>query len=156
MLIVLYFISQGVLEKPLLYISDFFEKNKRLYYDKLSLVREKNDLLGWIKFFLDGVTATAEAAVNTLQRIIDLKAELHTSLVENFGKRAKSGQALLKYLFVRPVVTMQQVKEELGVANKTTYELVDMFVKYGILKEITGYKRNRLFAFEEYLNLLKK
>ncbi len=156
LLIVLYFISQGVLEKPLLYISDFFEKNKGLYYDKLSLVREKKDLLGWIKFFLDGVTATAEAAASTLQRIIDLKEELHTSLVENFGKRAKSGQALLKYLFFRPVVTMQQVKGELGVANKTTYELVDMFVKYGILKEITGYKRNRLFAFEKYLNLLKK
>ena len=63
---------------------------------------------------------------------------------------------LLKYLFISPVVTMQQVKEELGVANKTAYELVDMFVKHGILKEITGYKRNRLFAFEKYLNLLKK
>lgn len=156
LLIVLYLVSQGIIEKPLLYISDFFEKNKGLYYDKLSLVRDKNDLVGWIKFFLDGITSTAEAGAKTLQSIIDLKEELFTLLIDNLGKRTKLAHALLHYLFAQPVVTIQQVKEKLNIANNTAHVLVDIFVKHGVLKEITGNKRNRLFAFEAYLTLLEK
>jgi len=156
LLIVLYLISKGIIEKPLLYISDFFEKHKGDYYDKLSFVRQKNDLIGWIKFFLDGITSTAEAAAKTLQSIIHLKEKLITLLVDNLGKRTKLAQALLNHLFAQPVVTIQQVKEQLAVANNTAYGLVDIFVKHGILKEVTGYKRNRLFAFDAYLTLLKK
>ena len=156
LLIVLYLISKGILEKPLLYTSDFFEKHKKLYYDKLSLVREKKDLAGWVKFFLDGVAQTAETGAMTLKKIINLKEKCLVILTNNFGKRIKLAQVLLKTLFAQPVITIPHIKEELGVSNKTIYSLIDAFVKYGILKEITGYKRNRLFAFEMYLTLLKK
>lgn len=156
LLIVLYLVNRGIIEKPLLYISDFFEKNKELYYDKLSLVRDKNDLIGWVKFFLDGVTSTAEAGAKTLQGIIVLKEKLFTLLVDKMGKRTKLAHELLQYLFSQPVVTVQQVKERLNIVNNTAHVLVDVFVKHGILKEITGNKRNRLFVFEAYLNLLKK
>lgn len=156
LLIVLYLVHQGLLEKPLLYISDFFEKNKGLYYDKLSYVRDKKDLVGWIKFFLDGVTSTASEAAKTLQKIIELKEKLLSMLVDDLGKRARLAQSLLNYLFSHPVLTIQQIKEKLDISNNTAYGLVNIFVKKGILKEITGHKRNRLFVFEAYLNLLKK
>lgn len=156
LLVVLYLISQGIIEKPLLYISDFFEKNKELYYDKLSYVRRKNDLIGWINFFLDGITLTADAGAKTLQNIIGLKEKLSSLLIGNFGKRTKLAHEFLNYLFVQPVVTIQQVKEKLHIANDTAYSLVNAFAKHEILNEVTGSKRNRLFAFEKYLNLLKK
>ena len=156
LLIVLYLISQGIIEKPLLYISDFFEKNKELYYDKLSYVRQKNDLIGWIKFFLDGITLTADAGAKTLQNIIGLKEKLSSLVIGNFGKRTKLAHEFLNHLFAQPVVTIQQVKEKLNIANDTAYSLVNAFVKHEILKEVTGSKRNRLFAFEAYLTLLKK
>ncbi len=156
LLIVLYLISQGIIEKPLLYISDFFEKNKELYYAKLSYVRQKNDLIGWIKFFLDGITLTADTGAKTLQSIIGLKEKLSSLVIGNFGKRTKLAHEFLNYLFAQPVVTIQQAKEKLNIANDTAYSLVNAFVKHEILKEVTGSKRNRLFAFKAYLTLLKK
>ena len=156
LLIVLYLMNQGIIEKPLLYLSDFFEKNKELYYDKLSYVRQKNDLIGWIKFFLDGVSITADTGAKTLQGIIGLKEKLSTHVIVNFGKRTKLAHEFLHHLFAQPVITIQQVKEKLNIANDTAYSLVNAFVKHDMLKEVTGSKRNRLFAFEAYLNLLKK
>lgn len=156
LLITLYLTSKKILDKPLLYASDFFEKNKGLYYDKLSTVRDENSLVDWIKFFLDGIAATAKEASKTLNQIIDLRDKLYTETAENFGKRAKNGQILLKYLFGQPVISIQNVKEHLGLTAKSANDLVNLYVKKKILREITGNKRNRLFAFEKYLDLLKK
>lgn len=156
LLITLYLISENVLDKPLLYASDFFEKNKGLYYHKLSLTREKNDLAGWIKFFLEGLSITASEGSKTLIDIIDLKEKLLAETVATFGKRAKNGQLLLKHLFGQPMISIQDVQELLGVSSKSANDLVKLCVDKGVLKEVTGYKRNRLFAFEAYLNLLKK
>lgn len=156
LLIPLYLMSHNILEKPLLYASDFFEKNKGLYYDKLSLTREKNDLSGWIKFFLEGLITTASEASKTLIDIIDLKEKLSTEIVSTFGKRAKNGQLLLRYLFGQPIISIQHVQELLGVSSKSANDLVKLCVDKEILKEVTGYKRNRLFTFKAYLNLLKK
>ena len=156
LLITLYLTSANILDKPLLYASDFFEKNKGLYYDKLSLTREKNDLTGWIKFFLEGISTTALEASKTLIDIIDLKEKLLAETVSTFGKSAKNGQLLLKHLFGQPVISIQHVHELLGVTSKTANDLVKLCADKGILKEVTGNKRNRLFAFEAYLTLLKK
>jgi len=156
LLIVLYLVTQGIIEKPMLYISDFFEKNRELYYDKLSYVRKKNDLAGWITFFLDGIALTADTGAKTLRSIIVLKDKISTLVIGNFGKRTKLAHEFLDYLFAQPVVTIQQVKEKMNIANDTAYSLVNAFVKHEILKEVTGSKRNRLFVFEAYINLLKK
>ena len=156
LLITLYLTNKKILDKPLLYASDFFEKNKGLYFEKLSSVRDEKGLVDWIKFFLDGITSTAKEASKTLNQIIDLRDKLNTKTAETFGKRAKNGQLLLKYLFGQPVISIQHVKDHLNMSAKTANELVNLCVEKKILKEITGNKRNRLFAFEAYLELLKK
>jgi Fic family protein len=153
LLITLYLVSSGILEKPLLYLSEYFEKNRSLYLDNLTLVRTKNDLGQWIKFFLIGVTETSEKAVSTLKNIIDLKATIEKEKILTLGKRAKHGSAFLNALFSKPTVTVKDVQTMTGLSPKAANDLVQAFITRGILKEITGYQRNRMFVFHEYMKM---
>ena len=155
LLITLYLVSAGVLEKPLLYLSDFFEKNKSLYYDNLTLVRTKNDLGQWLKYFLVGVIETAEKAVSTLKKIVDLKADIEQNRIQSFGKRGRHGQLLLASLFSKPILNVKDIQEITGLSPKAAYDLVEAFLESGILKETTGYQRNRVFIFEEYVRMFR-
>lgn len=147
--------STGVLEKPLLYLSEFFEKNKTLYYDNLTFVRTKNDLGQWIKFFLTGVIQTSENGVSTLNKIINLKASIEREKILLMGKRAKQGSIFLHALFSKPVVTIKDVQNITGLSPKAANDLVKAFLMAGILKETTGYQRNRIFVFEDYLRMFR-
>ncbi|HEX7845786.1 MAG TPA: Fic/DOC family N-terminal domain-containing protein, partial [Chitinophagaceae bacterium] len=91
LLITLYLVSENILEKPLLYLSVFFEKNKSLYYDNLTRVREKNELLHWLRYFLIGVEETANKAVQTLTRILQLKNDMENEIQSQLGRRSNSG-----------------------------------------------------------------
>ena len=153
LLITLYLVSSGILEKPLLYLSDFFEKNKTQYYDNLTFVRTKNDLGQWIKFFLTGVIQTAENAMTTLKKITDLKASLESEKILALGKRTKQASAFLNALFSKPVVTIKDVQTLTNLSPKAANDIVKTFITIGILKEITGYQRNRVFAFDEYVKM---
>jgi len=155
LLITLYLVSAGVLEKPLLYLSEFFEKNKTLYYDNLELVRTKNDIGQWLKFFLTGIIQTAENGEATLHKITDLKATIEREKILTMGKRAKQGSVLLHALFSKPVVTTKDVQNITGLSPKAANDLVQAFLTAGILKETTGYQRNRVFGFEDYLRLFR-
>ncbi|MFA5880239.1 MAG: Fic/DOC family N-terminal domain-containing protein [Candidatus Margulisiibacteriota bacterium] len=156
LLIPLYLVSKKILDKPILYISDFFEKNKSLYYDKLTFVREKNDLLGWILFFLQAVETTATEAIQSLQNILALKDHITTKKIPILGKKTQNAQKFLEILFQKPIVFSQLVQEKVGLSTKASNELIIDFVNLKILEEITGYKRNRLFIFREYLEILNK
>lgn len=156
MLITLYLVSKGILEGPLLYSSDFFDKHKSIYIDRLSFAREKNDLSGWINFFLVAVEQTAEKATSDLQLIIKLKEKLISEKITTLGKKVKNAQTFLNFLFSSPVVSTKAVEKELGLTFRSAGFLIDDFVKLEILKEITGQKRNRLFVFREYLDILKR
>lgn len=153
LLITLYLVSSGVLDKPMLYLSDFFEHNKSLYYDNLTGVRTNDDLGQWIRFFLTGVAETADAAVVTLQRIIKLKESIEKGRIMSLGKRTKVGMELLPQLFKRPVVAVKDVQGMTGLSAKAANDLIQAFVDKGILAEITGQQRNRLFVFHEYMTL---
>ncbi|MCC7575186.1 Fic family protein [Candidatus Woesearchaeota archaeon] len=153
LLITLFLVDQKILTKPLLYLSAFFEKNKGLYYDNLTIVRTKNDMKQWLKYFLTGVAETAENATQTLSKVIELKANLDYRIHQQFGRRTDKAASLLYYLFKKPVVNTNQVKELTKTTFKTANDLVMDFVKAGILKEVTGYNRNRIFVFDEYLKL---
>jgi len=155
LLITLYLVSTGVLEKPLLYLSDCFEKNKTLYYDNLELVRAKNDLGKWLKFFLTGVLQTSENSVSTLHKITDLKSTIEKDKILTMGKRAKQGSVLLHTLFYEPSVTVKDVQTITGLTPAAANELVQAFLTAGILKETTGFQRNRVFVFEDYLKLFR-
>jgi Fic family protein len=153
LLIPLFLVDQKILDKPLLYISAFFEKDKSLYYDNLTLVRTKSDMTHWLKYFLVGLIDTAENAIQTLTHVIELKNRLERELATNFGKRSQKGHLLLQHLFENPVTHVKLVKELTTSSFKAANDLVSAFVAAGILKEMTGKNRNRLFVFNEYVQL---
>jgi len=153
--ITLYLVSQGILSKPTLYLSDFFERNKGAYYDALTVVRTSNDLEHWIKFFLVGVAETAKNGKLTFEKIIALRHQSEQKIM-SLGKRAKVGQELLRHLYSQPILNIKQITERLQITHPSANTLAKQFEKIGIFKEITGFKRNRLFVFSEYIKLFEK
>lgn len=155
LLITLYLIDKGILSKPTLYVSDFFERNKGTYYDSLTMVRATSNIEQWIRFFLVGVAETAQKGKMTFEKIIALRRRCETDIL-TLGKRAKRGQQLLKILYSRPIVTAKIVGQQMSITHPAANQLLKDFRKIGILQEITGFKRNRLFAYKEYLDLFGK
>ena len=153
LLISLYLVHSKVLQKPLLYLSDFFEKNKSLYYDNLTFVRTKNDMSQWIKYFLEGVSQTAENSAQTLKKIIELKTDLEKNELLSLGKRTKAANEFLYFLFHSPVITSAALQNEMKISAKTANSLIEAFINLNILKERTGYSRNRIFVFDKYVKL---
>lgn len=151
LMITLYLVSKKILDKPLLYLSSFFEKNKSLYYDNLTRVRTQNDMLHWVKYFLVGVEQTASQAVNTLQEVLQLKQQTETLIHDRFGRRVSSGLALLNALVKNPLITVDDAVQATGLSYKAANDLVELMMSHHILKETTGQSRNRIFVFESYL-----
>jgi Fic family protein len=154
LLITLYLVNSGLLVKPTLYLSDFFEKNKEHYYDNLTAVRTKNDLVHWLKFFLEGIRVTAENSIQTFKEIIALRASLETKII-TLGKKQMLARKVLQYLFSQPITDMQSIANATNVSVPTISRLLNNFLKLEILVELTGFKRNRVFAFEQYLELFR-
>jgi Fic family protein len=152
LLITLYLISRGLLEKPSLYLSDFLERNRGSYYDALTRVRVSNDLVHWVIFFLDAVIDTAEKSKQTFLQIMVMRNELEGQLV-TLGRRAENARILLLHLYQRPAVSGKEVAQILGVTPRAANGLVSQFVDLGILEEVTGFQRNRLYSFRRYIRL---
>lgn len=155
LLITLYLVSKGLLHKPALYLSDFFERHRGAYYDALTVVRNSNDLLHWVKFFLTAVIETANSSKNTFLAIMVLREEVEQKIL-GLGKRAENAKILLMALYQRPMVSVNEAAELLGVSHQAANQLVKQLEVMGILEEITGYGRNRLYAFDRYLQLFSK
>jgi Fic family protein len=155
LLITLYLVSSGLLSKPSLYLSDYFEKHRMLYYDNLNKARQANNLAQWLKFFLAGIIETSEKGISTFQKILKLKETIEDRKLVKLGKKIETAKSLMKYLYKRPIVNTHTVQEELGISLPTVNSLIADFIKLGILTERTGWKRNREFEFSEYLNLFK-
>lgn len=156
LLITLYLVEKKIMQKPVLYLSDFFEKNKIFYYDYLMRVRIQNDLLGWVKFFLKGVIETCESSIATLRDIIELKKDCEEKRIYTLGKKVSTAKILLDGLYQRPIVGADDVADATGLSLVSSYKLLDDFIRLRILKEITGAKRNRLFMFDEYFAVFKR
>ena len=153
-MIILYLISTGLLNKPVLYISDFFEKNRMSYYDSLSIVKQNDNITQWLKFFLTGVIETSKNSIKTFDEIIKLKKNVENKLTK-IGKKATNGQRLLELLYSKPKVNSKLVSEELEITPATANGLLKAFVKIGILQEKTGFNRNRFYVFEEYIKIFR-
>ena len=141
LLIILYLISTGLLNKPVLYISDFFEKNRMSYYDSLAMVKKSDDMTQWLKFFLNGVVETAKSNIKTFDKI--------TKLSKNIDKK------LVQLLYSQPKVNAKTVSEKLGFSFVSANGLLKTFVEIGILEEKTGFNRNRYYIFEEYVKIFR-
>lgn len=154
LLITLYLVSNDLLYKPTLYLSEFFEKNKSLYYDNLTRVRSHNDLTQWLKYFLEGVRSTSENAIQTFKNIIKLRSEAEHKII-SLGKKQALAKSFLQFLYSKPIADAADVAEALEINISTALRLIDDFIKLKILEEITGYKRNRIFAFDDYIKLFR-
>lgn len=152
LLIPLYLISHGLLSKPSLYLSDFFERNRASYYDALMRVRSSNDLIHWVRFFLSGVAQTATKGRDTFQQILALRNQVEQQLLQ-LGKRTPNARQALNVLYRKPMVTAAYLEQELRLSHPTVNALLRDFIRLGVLREVTGAARNRLYVFEPYLEL---
>ncbi|MFN8406775.1 MAG: Fic family protein [Sphingobacteriaceae bacterium] len=152
--ITLYLVSKGILKQPVLYLSDFFERNRTIYYDNLMRAREKNDLTTWFKFFLVGIIETAKKGISTFDDILRLQ-KLCDSKIQTLGVRATNAQKVLDFLYQNPVVDPAQIGAVTGLSVASIYKLITDLERLGILKEITGGKRGRLYQFKDYTELFQ-
>ena len=155
LLITLQLVESGILTKPTLYLSAFFEKNRSAYYDALTMVRQTNNLEQWVKFFLNGVVETANDGIKTFRDIIALRSRYEEKII-TLGARAQKAHNLLVYMFSRPIVSNKIVVKELGMSFNSANRLIKSLVDLAVITEITGYSRNRLFVLKEYLDLFRK
>ncbi len=154
LLIVLQLLDAQILQKPVLYMSTFFERHRASYYDSLSIVRTSNDLEQWITFFLSGIADAARHGIEIFREIISLRQEYEERIL-TLGSRAKNAHKLLQSMFAQPIVNANWTTEELGMAFSSASLLLKSLTELDILKETTGFSRNRLFVLEKYLNLFR-
>lgn len=155
LLITIYLVSKGILKQPILYLSDFFERNRTLYYDNLMRARTHNDINQWLKFFLTGVAETAKKGVTTFDGILQLQKTLEEKL-KTLGNRNIDARKVVDYLYSQPIVGVNKVEEIIQKSSVTAYKLVADLEKLHILKEISGAQRNKLYVFKDYLDLFKQ
>ncbi|MBA7533639.1 hypothetical protein ES705_25880 [subsurface metagenome] len=152
LLITLYLIEKEILKKPILYLSDFFERNRTLYYDNLTRVREKNDITQWFKFFLVGIIETAKKGIDTFDKILKLKNDIENG-VQSLGSRSVSALKIMDYLYQRPIIDAPIVIELTKLSAPTAYKLINELENLGVLREVTGGKRKKIYLFDKYLKL---
>jgi Fic family protein len=147
--------QQGVLKRPLLYLSYFFKKYKSEYNKKLQAIRDNGEWENWLKFFLRGVYEIAQEATKKARQIVSLREEHRGSISTEMGRGAVNGLALLETLYSNPIISVESVSATTGLSYPNANRIVKDLCKIGILDEITGRRRNRRFAYSSYVELFK-
>jgi Fic family protein len=144
--------EKGILRRPLLYLSLLFKQNRQEYYDRLMAVRTQGDFEGWIKFFLRGVAEVSAQATDTARAILALR-EQHRGVLDSSGLVTPNSLTLLERLYEHPMLTVSKVAELLDVTFPTANNIVGQFQRLGLLEEVTGRQRRRLFAYQPYIQI---
>lgn len=155
LLILLYLMEQKLLSKPVIYVSYFLKKNQVEYYDRISEVRRSGNYEQWVKFFLEAVNSAAQDAVKTIEAL----AALHEQNLAALPKTSRSKdnvRAVFDYLEQHPIVDIKHTADALGVSYNTASAAIRKLMELNILRETTNAARNRVFAYEAYLNLLRE
>jgi Fic family protein len=147
--------QENILQRPLLYISYYFKQHRTEYYSRLQAVRDEGDWEGWLKFFLRGVYEVAQEATATARRVLNLREEHRAAIQRQMRRGASTALRLLEALFHQPVLSIGQASAMTGNPFAGTNQLVEALVQMGLLREMTGRKRNRLFAYDPYLALYR-
>ncbi len=155
LLITLLLCEAGMLKEPLLYLSLYLRQHREEYYDLLQQVRLTGDWEAWIAFFLEGVRETAESAVTTARQLVEMFAS-DRATIEQGNNRVNSTLRVHEALKDRMILSISEASERTGVAFPTASKAIEQMVKLGIVREITGRRRNRLFAYDRYLAILNE
>ena len=155
LLIALILCHEGVLREPSLYLSLYFKRRRADYYDMLNGVRVRGDWEGWLAFFLDGVADTAQQAVDTAQRLLALLAK-DRARIATLGTRAGNVGLVFDQFARRVILTVPQIAPDISLSAPTIRAAVRMLEEMGIVNELTGHQRNRVFAYQEYLSILSE
>lgn len=152
LLITLYLVDREILKRPILYLSDFLERNRSLYYDNLMRAREQNAIDQWFRFFLVGVIETAKSVIATFDAILQLQKETDERIA-TLGSRAGNADKVIRHLYQRPLVDADRVGKVTGLSMPSVYKLIRDLERLGVLREITGAQRGRVYAFDRYIQL---
>ena len=155
LLIILLLCQQGVLSQPLLYLSHYFKQHRQEYYERLQSVRDKGAWEEWLVFFLRGVASVSKEAFDTGKKLLALRDEHRRLVSGDFGGMASNGLRVLEELYTHPMVQVKNIQTWLGTAYPTANNLVERMVDCGILTELTGQSRNRVFSYQSYLELFQ-
>ena len=155
LLITLFLMEKKVLNSPALYISYYLKKNRIEYYDRMSEVRNKDNYEQWIKFFLNAIKESADESVETIKKLSELH-DANIKKIDAMGRAAKNARAVFDYLEQNPIIDIGKTAEELNLAFSTISLAVNRLVDAGILIQTNNANRNRVFAYEEYLAILRK
>ena len=155
LLISFYLYWKGVLHKPLLYLSFFLKKYRQEYYDRLNMVRENGDYEQWIAFFLQGVAETAASAVDTAKKILELQNS-HRNLLWQKKISSPLAVGILEKLFYTPYVSVNDLAKEFRISFQAAATLVSQLEGAGILREVTGRKRDKRYIYKQYLSILEE
>jgi cell filamentation protein, protein adenylyltransferase len=147
--------ERRALHRPLLYLSHYLKLHRAQYYDRLMAIRNDGDWEGWLKFFLRGVSEVSQDATSTARAILDLRNRHHQTIMANMGSNSGNGIRLLDYLFEQPLITVRMIEQRLQCVYVTARKLVDQLVELGLVREITGFQRNRRYRYEPYLSLFE-
>jgi Fic family protein len=146
--------QQGILSRPLLYLSHYFKQHRAEYYERLQSIRDTGNWEGWLKFFLRGVHEVAQQATATAREIVNMREKHRLLVTERFGRGAGRALQLLECLYDRPILTVQHAVGFTGLAFANANSLVAQFEELELLKEVTGGKRNRVFSYEPYMRII--
>lgn len=152
LLIPLYLQSKKYLDNPCLYISFFFEKNRDLYYQKLNNVRTNNDIIGWIKFFLEGIIETAKIAKEKFKNVVEFTKKIDGKLTE-LNVKFDNAKKVMDYFYNEPYSSRKKLADALGMPDSTVNGVVNELKRVNIIKETTGFSKNQIFVFSEYVNI---
>jgi Fic family protein len=146
--------QRGVLQRPLLYLSYYLRAHRAEYYDRLMAIRNEGNWEGWLKFFLRGIDEVSQAATVTARAILSLREGHRQAIAQKMGGSA-AGLRLLDFPFEQPLISMRLVEQHLQCSYVTASKLVEQFVELDLLRETTGWQRNRRYRYEPYLALFE-
>ncbi len=153
LLVTLMLCEREALPKPVLYLSHFFRRHRQRYYDHLQAVRDDGAWEAWLAFFLQGVLEVSEQAARTAHAILALRERHRGAITDGLGRAAANGHRVLEHLYRKPIVSVREVKDTIGTTYAAANSLVARLVEHGILEELTGQRRNRVFEYVDYVRL---
>ena len=155
LLIPLYIQSKGMLDKSCLYISDYIERNKDTYYDMLTRVRTHNDMIEWIKFFLEAVIETSKTAKEKFRNVVELTMQMDKIIV-NLPVKSDNVKKVIDVLYNEPVINRKKLCDITKIKEGTIKNIIKCLLENNIIVETTGYSRNQIFTFQKYTDLFLK